>query len=471
MPQPATYEEWREAAETADQRGRAESWKRDDRSDLYDYKVIRYRYEELVDIRNSGDFARLLYYLNEGLHGNMGGMGAPGLYTTVRLGTKALITDYIDEIVAALTRLADADEHEVPFAEKIPLFRRASDCFGRSALMLSGAGSLGPFHLGVVKALAERDLLPRVISGASAGSVVAAMVGTHGREALLEILTSMDLVNRFAGATDGERGPGRRRITLNDVEATLGTWIPDLTFLEAFELTGRSINISVAPSEPQQRSRLLNASTSPNVFIRDAVLASCAIPGVFPAVTLAAKNARGERQAYVPSRRWVDGSITGDLPARRLSRLYGVNHFITSQTNPAVLWALQDPHANDDLLARGMAIYQSAVREWLRTLYPFVRELVRDIHPLNTYTRMFFSVMTQEYTADINIIPRSRMFNPAHLLATLTPEETRRLIREGERATWPKLEMIRNCTKVSRCLDDILVRLDQQLTLEHTLAN
>ena len=38
----------------------------------------------------------------------------------------------------------------------------------------------------------------------------------------------------------------------------------------------------------QQRSRLLNATTSPNALIREAVLASCAIPGMFPAVTLAA---------------------------------------------------------------------------------------------------------------------------------------------------------------------------------------
>jgi len=33
-------------------------------------------------------------------------------------------------------------------------------------------------------------------------------------------------------------------------------------------------------------------------------------------------------------------------------------------------------------------------------------------------------------------------------------------IREGEAATWPKIEMIRNCTRISRTLDGILERLE-----------
>ena len=40
------------------------------------------------------------------------------------------------------------------------------------------------------------------------------------------------------------------------------------------------------------------------------MLASCAIPGIFSPVTLMAKGPSGERMPYVPSRQWVDGSIT-----------------------------------------------------------------------------------------------------------------------------------------------------------------
>lgn len=45
--------------------------------------------------------------------------------------------------------------------------------------MLSGGGTLGYFHLGVLKALIEQELCPTVISGASAGAFVAAIVGTR----------------------------------------------------------------------------------------------------------------------------------------------------------------------------------------------------------------------------------------------------------------------------------------------------
>jgi predicted acylesterase/phospholipase RssA len=40
----------------------------------------------------------------------------------------------------------------------------------------------GLYHLGVVKALLEEKLIPKVISGSSVGSLVAALVGTHTDE-------------------------------------------------------------------------------------------------------------------------------------------------------------------------------------------------------------------------------------------------------------------------------------------------
>ena len=93
---------------------------------------------------------------------------------------------------------------------------------------------------------------------------------------------------------------------------------------------------AVAAAEKHQTSRLLNAITTPNVYVREAVMASAAVPGFYPPVALAAKNSQGQRQAYMPSRKWVDGSISDDLPAKRLARLYGANHFIVSQVNPHI---------------------------------------------------------------------------------------------------------------------------------------
>jgi NTE family protein len=462
MAQARSYEEWKEAALAEDERSGGARWRQVDRSSRYDYKVIRRRIEELRAIRSSGDPHRVLFYLNEGIHGNTGGIGSSALYRRAQFGTKDLVTDYITELAGALEQLAEVDDETIPFSEKLEFFRRASHCFGRTAIMYSGGGALGLFHVGVSRALIEQGLLPNVISGASAGSIVAAILGTHTDDELLETLDAKSVVEGFEGISESsiEMIKGNRRMGIEDVRNFVEHHIPDWTFAEAFERTGRRLNISISPRELHQQSRLMNAITSPTVFIRETVLASCAIPGIFPPVTLAAKNSRGERQPYVASRQWVDGSVTNDLPARRLIRLYGVNHFITSQTNPVILWSLRDTGAQDSLYAKLWEISQNASREWLRATYPLAMQLTKRLYPFNLLTRMAYSVATQDYTADINIIPRRRFWNPSKLLAILSEEETRMMIGEGEAAAWPKIEMIRNCTRVSRTLDRILDRME-----------
>jgi NTE family protein len=257
------------------------------------------------------------------------------------------------------------------------------------------------------------------------------------------------------------------RLRIDAVRATIDALIPDLTFQEAFERTGRQINISIAPSELHQTSRLMNAITSPNVFIREAVQASCAIPGVFPPVMLWARDAHGERKPYLPARRWVDGSVTDDLPAKRLSRLYGVNHFITSMINPVVLWSVRDPDMEGSLLYRFWDIYQKAGKEFLRATYPLAMQTDRRAYPLNLVVRMGYAVATQDYTGDITILPKQKLHNPTKLLAVLSDDEVRKLILDGERATWPRIEMIRNCTRVSRTLDAILEDLEYEHASRH----
>lgn len=62
-------------------------------------------------------------------------------------------------------------QDELPAEEKLAFFRETRHTFGRTALLLSGGGGLGTFHIGVVKALFEARLLPRVLAGSSVGSI------------------------------------------------------------------------------------------------------------------------------------------------------------------------------------------------------------------------------------------------------------------------------------------------------------
>jgi TAG lipase / steryl ester hydrolase / phospholipase A2 / LPA acyltransferase len=461
MAQAGSYEEWRAAAEAEDERSGAARWKAKDESRRYDYKVIRRRLEELREVRASGDPTRLLFYLSEGIHGNTGGMGASSLYRRARFGTKDLVTAYSRELAGAIEQVASLDADAIGPDFKREFFQRASLCFGRTALMFSGGGILGLFHVGVARALLEQGLLPNVISGSSAGAIVAAILGTHRDEELKPWLNADSLQDAFEGLFEASVDPTdrRRRLGVAEIKRFIAERIPDLTFYEAFERTGRRINISVSPRELHQQARLLNAITSPTVLLREAVLASSAIPGIFPPVTLAARGRDGERRPYVASRQWVDGSVTNDLPARQLTRLYGVNHFVTSQVNPVVLWSLRDTDVEDTLFGRLWEIGTQAARQSLRATYPLSMKLTERAYPANLFVRMFYGVVTQDYTADINILPRRRTWNPTKLLSVLSANETEFLIAEGEAATWPRIERIRNCTRVSRALDAGLARL------------
>jgi hypothetical protein len=60
--------------------------------------------------------------------------------------------------------------------------------YGRTALLLSGGGSLGSFHIGVVKALFEHRMLPRVLAGSSVGSIVAGIIATRTDDELTDMI-------------------------------------------------------------------------------------------------------------------------------------------------------------------------------------------------------------------------------------------------------------------------------------------
>lgn len=465
MQEAQSYAEWKEAALAHDDLTGMTRWKQMDQTQMYDHVGIRSRLDRLRGLRAKHDHHGLLFALNEGIHGNMGGMGKASLHARAKFGTKQLVGDYVDEICEALEIIATIDEATIPFAEKLDFFKRASHCYGRTALMLSGGGALGHFHAGVVKTLVEHDVLPSVISGSSAGSINAAVIGCHPKDELDKMFAPAFMTveamqeARFIDHLIGHR---QAQIDVHELEEMVARLVPDLTFAEAFARTGVSINISIAPSERHQTSRLLNAITSPNVFIRKAVMASCAVPGVFPPVMLTAKNVHGDSQPYLPTRKWIDGSVSDDLPAKRLARLYGVNHYIASQINPIVLPFISDPVQAKGLRGVYLELLRTLAKEGVRGTQQLAQRYSRQFPRVNMVIGMIASITLQTYTADINIFPGFRYFDPRKLLSHLSEEEVLALIKEGERSTWPKIEMIRVCSKIGRTLDRILVDFKQQ---------
>ena len=62
---------------------------------------------------------------------------------------------------------------------KVEFFTELKHFYGRTGLVFSGGASVGMFHLGVISALLEFELLPKVFCGSSAGSMMCSLVGTN----------------------------------------------------------------------------------------------------------------------------------------------------------------------------------------------------------------------------------------------------------------------------------------------------
>lgn len=451
------FADWKKAALEHDAMSGFETWKNKEESKSYDYINIRTRIDALKEFRRLKDDTGLLFALNEGIHGNQGGMGKSTLYKLAKFGTKNLIEEYVDEIVGALEHISTIQESdEITKEDKLDFFERASHCFGRSALMLSGAGSLGHFHRGVIKTLFEHKLLPTVISGSSAGSVSAAVLGTYSDEELPTVLQSDSVLDPLQHEIDKRpKSLIRQQTDPASLKLMLEAIIPDITFQEAYEKTGRMISITIAPYEEHQTSRLMNAVTSPNVYVRSAVMASCAVPGVYEPVMLMAKNVYGEAQPYLPDRRWVDGAVTDDLPAKRLARLYGVNHYIVSQANPLAL-AIMKGEQYIPVPKGAKNVFRLSTHEILKSGEKFSRRYLRKIPDVGKTMSMFYSVLAQDYKGDVNIVPNFNFVDPQKLLGQLTSTEIQELVIEGERSTWPQLEHIKVCSKIGHKLDKIL---------------
>jgi NTE family protein len=455
MEEAESYAQWYMLAAEHDRLTGADIWRESDESRMYDFANIEIRLKRLRRLRKKGDDYGLLFALHEGIHGNMAGMGQAKLYQRARCGTKVLIEEYIREIRDSLEYLSPREFEGIPWAERIEFFQRASHCYGRSALMLSGGGTLGYFHFGVLKALIEQKLCPTVISGASAGAFVAAVVGTRTDQEYLELFEDNYLARSLTQNNSNIKiGFGATSsVDMRAIKREMARSIPDMTFLEAYERTGRAINITISPSESRQTSRLLNHIASPNVTIRSAVLASSAIPGIFPSVQLQARNVNGEIKPYLPSRRWIDGSFSQDLPAKRLARMYGVNHFVVSQVMPGLG---REPNLRPGVRKISSDAAVAATKEIVRGCLGFVQRYTAVGPRMGVALNTLNALIDQRFTGDINIFPGYGASSLGMLLKMLSEEEMTELIRAGERGTWPKIPAIRTTTRIGRTLDRIL---------------
>ena len=460
----STYEHWLEAAGDWEHATGGDVWRADPAAPHYHPDLIRGQLDALRALRAAGDVEALLDHLHESLHRNLGDLGARELYAKSPLGSKHLIGEYLDEIQDTIETLVSAEIPGFGPREKLRVLTRAIGNFGRSALLLSGGATLGFYHLGVTKALWRAGLLPDVISGASMGAMIAAGVCSR-TDAELDDLFAPDVpdVERVGLRFAPLRTIWTNRAVLDPAAllATIEHNCGGYTFEEAHARSGRTLNISVAPTRTRQKPRVLSHLTAPRVFIKTAALASSAVPGMFPPITLTRRSRSGAEESYLGTERWIDGSFGNDLPMVRLGRLHNVNHFIVSQVNPHVL-----PMSGENRWTPTGVAMRLATAPLRRQAVPLLNaaKLVTRGTPLRQSMNLMLSLAEQAYGGDIDIHPR---FEPSMLLRMLknpSEDDLARFVLEGQRATWPQLAMIRDHTRIARCLTRCEARLRAALT-------
>ncbi|MCJ1287451.1 hypothetical protein MMC26_006802 [Xylographa opegraphella] len=488
------YDDWKAAATKLDELEGNNAWKTVVESAEYDDRLVEARLRQLDEARISCDVGRMLFLIRTALARGLGNMGNLHLYKHTHIGTKDLIERYITSALETLDALLDisakakCDRLETKhILEQVLSSRQA---FGRSALLLSGGATFGMNHIGVLKALWETHLLPRIISGASAGSIVCAVLCTRTDEEMPDLLAGFCHGDLAVFEEEGNEDGLMQKIVrflkfgalfdISHLTRVMKDMLGDLTFQEGYNRTRRILNICVSSASLYELPRLLNYVTAPNVLIWSAVAASCSVPLLFSAASLLAKDPRtGEAVPWNPSpQQWIDGSVDNDLPMTRLAEMFNVNHFIVSQVNPHVVPFLIKEEDTIAREAQQSTASLAAAPTWVHSMTHFAKgEALHRMHMMsemgifpNTLTKAV-SVLSQKYSGDITIFPEISYADFPRMLSNPTPEFMERAMLCGQRATWPKLSRIRNHCAIELALDDAVQKLRTRVVFSTSQAD
>lgn len=458
------YEEYEAAAFQLDEVLGYDLWRQNPTSKYYDYRLIYQRLQAIITARDEDDILGLVSLLRSGLVRNLGNITASRLFNRAYAGTKLLIEDYITQVALAVDHVTSypvTAESGLTTQNKLDVLHDTRQAFGRSVLVLQGGAIFGLCHLGVVKALHLRGLLPRIISGTATGALIAALVGVHTEDELLDFLKgeSIDLTAFTKKVEASSRSSWyqtlMRRIRrfirdgyfldVSVLEQVVRANVSDLTFEEAYLKTKRVLNITVSTTGGGGVPDLLNYLTAPNVLIWSAALASNASSStLYKQVTLLGKDDAGNIAPWSPSlstqfRPWTHASYTDtrESPLHRIAELFNVNHFIVSQARPYLAPFLRSDlhHPNPKQDGRRYQLSMPILRL-------VVMEIQHRLHQLNELGVLPPSI--RRFLLDENIPGPSLMLVPEltlgdffRLLENPTKDALDYWIRRGEKSVWP----------------------------------
>ncbi|KAJ1827843.1 hypothetical protein LPJ56_001440 [Coemansia sp. RSA 2599] len=463
MRQATTYAEYMAAAREIDesrQRSGRHGW-----HGYLDQKLLRrltlqmHEARSQVEARGTRRAAVALCDVLSGgaLRANTGGWENRQVWAHGYSGPPPAVSAYVDEATACLQQVRLSVF--LSTSEKQEFFRRIARQQGRTALCLSGGAAMGWKHLGVARSLLMEARLPRVISGASAGSVVAALLATHTDDELRRVIRP-ELGQYMTACQSSLRARILRWMREGHCFDAV-EWAPraqvftrgNMTFREAFERTGKVLNIPCTPLGHRYASpRLLNYVTAPDVVIWSAVLASACLPGILQPMVLLRKTRQGRIVPYTDCGVfWRDGSFRNDIPGSDLRAMFNVRSTIVSQVNPHIslfFYNRDGSVGQPPLSVHGSRLWRggfvlSALEHALKL---DIRKHLRLLSDLNLLPLLFNQdwsfVWLQKFDGNQTVLPKSRVRELFYLLSDPTEKSLASSIHLGQAATWPKIAAI-----------------------------
>lgn len=309
----------------------------------------------------------------------------------------------------------------------------------------------------MVQALLDAKLLPRVLSGSSAGAIVVALVGTRTRSELTDLFSSLDTtLNHMDFYSHNTPYQLTRNLltkgTLQDyrvLQDRLRHLLGEHTFEEAYARSGLALNVAVSAADTSEPVRLLNYLTAPNVLVWSAVACSSAFPFLFAPQTLLARDSRGHiapfanKSAGESQRRWRDGSLESDLPMRGLSEMFNVNYFLVSQCNPYLLPVI----AAKEALPKPLG-------SLLEMEFKHRCQQLMEIMPKRTMRLL--KLLSQPWSGDTTVFLPVTTLSALKSIVNMSKEDILRAKSAGQKATWAKLMTITTNCDIETCLDECL---------------
>jgi len=466
------YTEWVKNAIKLDKFLKLDKWKTQSNFYYYDYKTLKITVKKLKSLRNDDSKEELLLFLQSCIKANFAGTENPILYSQTYYGSKEIVEEYNDEVVKALNYIIE-DEKISPIIKK-DLFKSLNKNFGKTALCLSGGACFAYNHFGVIKALLESDLLPKIISGTSGGGLIAALSASRTNEELKELLKP-ELAKKITACNEPLSvyikrwwKTGARFDSVDWARKSNWFTLGSLTFKER---TGKILNISTVPADPHSPVILCNHITSPNCVIWSALLASSAVPGILNPVVLMMKDPKTKK--VVPfsfGTKYKDGSLRTDIPVEALNTYFNVKFSVVSQVNPHISLFFFAPKGS---VGRPVSRKKTGLRGGFigAGLENFIKlenkkwlKLIKSLDLLpHLMDQDWSNVWLQRFSGTVTLWPKIKLKDFYYILSDPTEERLGEMIRNGELSTYPKLHFIKHRLNIERAIEKGLKKYKKEV--------